>query len=248
MKKGKNVMIVTIAIICFLLMMVVFMQFKVTKQSKESNIDTMQEAELRQQLANWKTKYEETREKTLELTNTLETYKKESTSDVNTKQVLEAEYKTLEQALGKTDVEGEGIIITIREKTIDELSENEAINKLYPGQLTHIINTLKDAGAEAISINDERIIATSDIVMVGDVEDLTTLTIKINSKYIRTNEYVIKAIGDSSYLESSVLGKGGDIRELMELGGFDSNVKRTNKVRINKYNGEIKTKYMEEVN
>ncbi len=248
MKKGKNVMIVTIAIICFLLMMVVFMQFKVTKKSKESNIDTMQEAELRQQLANWKTKYEETREKTLELSNTLETYKKESTSDINTKQVLEAEYKTLEQALGKTDVEGEGIIITIREKTIDELSENEAINKLYPGQLTQIINTLKDAGAEAISINDERIIATSDIVMVGDVEDLTTLTIKINSKYIRTNEYVIKAIGDSSYLESSVLGKGGDIRELMELGGFDSNVKRTNKVRINKYNGEIKTKYMEEVN
>ena len=62
MKKGKNVMIVTVSIVCFLFMMIVFMQFKVAKQTQETDIDTMQETELRQQLANWKTKYEETNE------------------------------------------------------------------------------------------------------------------------------------------------------------------------------------------
>ena len=246
MKKGKNVMIVTVSIICFLLMMVVFMQFKVAKQTKETNIDTMQEAELRQQLSNWKTKYEETKEKTQEITNTLETYKKESSSDTNTKQALEAEYKTLEQALGKTDVEGEGIIISLREKSENELGENEYKTQIYANDLIYIINTLKDAGAEAISINDERIIASSDIVMVGDVNEfVNTLTIKINSKFIRTNEYEIKAIGNSTYLESSVFGKGGYITQIE---GINATSKKLNKVRINKYNGEIETTYMEEVN
>ena len=59
MKKGKISMIITIGLVCFLLVMIIFMQFKVVQESQESNIDSMQEAELRQELANWKTKYEE---------------------------------------------------------------------------------------------------------------------------------------------------------------------------------------------
>ena len=246
MKKGKNVMAVTISIVCFLLMMIVFMQFKVAKQTQETDIDTMQETELRQQLANWKTKYEETKEKTQEISNTLETYKKETSSDAKTKETLETELKTLEQALGKTDVEGEGLIISLREKKESELEENEYTTQIYANDLINIVNTLKDAGAEAISINDERIISTTDIVMVGDVdEEFNTLTIKINSKFIRSNEYEIKAIGNSSYLENSVFGKGGYITQ---IDGIVATAKKSNKVRINKYNGEIETKYIEEVN
>ncbi len=242
MKKGKYVMIITLSIVCFLLTLIIFMQFKVAKETKETNIDTMQEAELRQQLANWKTKYEETREKTEEISNTLETYKKESTSDIKTKQALEAEYKTLEQALGKTDVEGEGIIISLREKNENELSEDEFITPIVAEDLIYIVNYLKDAGAEAISINDERIINNTDIVDIGDF-----VNIKINSNYIRTNNYEIKAIGNSSYLESSIFGKGG-YAEQLNISGIKATVQKSNKVRINKYNGEIEKKYIEEVN
>ena len=242
MRKGKYVMITTLSIVCFLLTLIIFMQFKVAKETKETNIDTMQEAELRQQLANWKTKYDETREKTEEISNTLETYKKESTSDIETKQALEAEYKTLEQALGKTDVEGEGIIISLREKNENELSEDEFITPIVAEDLIYIINYLKDAGAEAISINNERIINTTDIVDIGDF-----VNIKINSNYIRTNNYEIKAIGNSSYLESSIFGKGG-YAEQLEISGIKATVQKSNKVRINKYNGEIEKKYIEEVN
>ena len=242
MRKGKYVMIITLSIVCFLLTLIIFMQFKVAKETKETNIDTMQEAELRQQLANWKTKYDETREKTEEISNTLETYKKESTSDIETKQALEAEYKTLEQALGKTDVEGEGIIISLREKNENELSEDEFITPIVAEDLIYIINYLKDAGAEAISINNERIINTTDIVDIGDF-----VNIKINSNYIRTNNYEIKAIGNSSYLESSIFGKGG-YAEQLNISGIKATVQKSNKVRINKYNGEIEKKYIEEVN
>lgn len=242
MKKGKYVMIVTLSIVCFLLTMIIFMQFKVAKETKETNIDTMQEAELRQQLANWKSKYEETKEKAEEISNTLETYKEETTSDTKTKVALEAELKTLEQALGKTDVEGEGIIISLSEKNESELSEDEYITPIVAEDLIYIVNSLKDAGAEAISINNERIINSTDIVDIGEY-----VNIKINSNHIRTSNYEIKAIGNSSYLESSIFGKGG-YAEQLNISGIKATVQKSNKVRINKYNGEIEKKYVEEVN
>ena len=242
MKKGKYVMIVTISIVCFLLMMIIFMQFKVTQKSREINIDTMQEAELRQQLANWKNKYEETKKKREEVSNTLETYKQESSSDSKTQETLEKELSTLEQALGKTDVEGEGIIINLREKKENELGEDESITPISANDLIYIVNSLKDAGAEAISINNERIIGITDIVDIGEY-----VNIKINSNYIRTNEFEIKAIGNSSYLESSIFGKGG-YAEQLEISGIKATVQKLNKIRINKYIGEIDFKYVEEVN
>ncbi len=242
MKKGKYVMIITLSIVCFLLTMIIFMQFKVAQETKETNIDTMQEAELRQQLANWKSKYDETKTKTEEISNTLETYKKETTSDSKTKEALETELKKLEQALGRTDVEGEGIIISLREKNENELSEDEFITPIVAEDLIYIVNYLKDAGAEAISINNERIINSTDIVDIGEY-----VNIKINSNYIRTNNYEIKAIGNSSYLESSIFGKGG-YAEQLDISGIKATVQKSGKVRINKYTGEIEKKYIEEVN
>ena len=240
MKNGKYVMTVTLVIVCFLLTMIIFMQFKVAQETKETNIDSMQEAELRQQLANWKSKYEETKKKTEEISNTLETYKKESSSDTKTQEALEDELKKLEQALGRTDVEGEGVVISLREKNDNELGEDEIITPIVSEDLIYIVNYLKDAGAEAISINDERIIGTTDIVDIGGNN------IKINSNYIRSNQYEIKAIGNSSYLESSIFGKGG-YAEQLDTSGIKATVQKSNKVKINKYNGGIESKYMEEV-
>lgn len=238
MKKGKTSMTITIGVVCFLLLMIIFMQFKVVQETEETNIDTMQEAELRQELANWKTKYEETKEKYDEISNTLETYKEESTSDNQTKETLEKELENLELALGKTDVEGEGAIITLSEKSESELGEDEEIISIRAEDLIYIVNYLKDAGAEAISINDERIVNTTDIADVGD-------SIKINSKYLRTNTFVIKAIGNSSYLESSIFGKGGYVEQLNTT-GIKAEIERTNKVQISKYNGDFEIKYMQE--
>ena len=238
MKKGKRSMIITIGLVCFLLVMIIFMQFKVVQESQESNIDSMQEAELRQELANWKTKYEETKSKNQETLNTLQTYKEESTSDEKTKQTLETELENLNMALGKTDVEGEGVIISLREKEENELGEDEEIASISAIDLVYIVNSLKDAGAEAISINGERIVNTTDMADVGG-------SIKINSRYLRTDTYEIKAIGNSSYLESSLFGKGGFVEQL-NTSGIKADIERNKKVTISKYTGDFETKYMQE--
>lgn len=238
MKKGKIVMTITIGIVCFLLTMIIFMQFKVVRETEETNIDTMQEAELRQELANWKSKYDETKERYDEISATLESYKEETSSDSQTKETLEAELENLELQLGKTDVEGEGVIITLSEKSEDELEEDEQIISIKAEDLVYIVNYLKDSGAEAISINDERIVNTTDIADVGDA-------VKINSKYLRTDTYTIKAIGNSSYLESSIFGKGGYAEQLSTT-GIKTEIQKLDKVEISKYNGEFEIKYIEE--
>ena len=239
MKKDKIIMTITIGIVCFLLAMVIFMQFKVVQEKEEANIDTMQEAELRQQLANWKTKYEETKEKYDKTIESINTYKEESLTDNKTKETLELELENLELALGKTNVEGEGIAITLSEKKQNELADEEEVVPIKAEDLIYMVNYLKDAGAEAISINDERVVNTTYLVDVGN-------SIKINGKYLRSNVYTIKAIGNGSYLESSIFGKGGYAEQLSTT-GINAKIEKSNKIQISKYSDEYETKYMEEV-
>lgn len=237
-KKGKIVMTVTIGIMCFLLIMIIFMQFRVVNETQETNIDVMQESELRQELANWKSKYEETKAKYDETIETLQTYKEESSAESDTRRTLETELHNLEQSLGKTDVEGQGVIIRLSEKTEQELSEDEKFYAITSEDLLNIVNYLLDAGAEAISINGERVVSTTNFADVGN-------TIKMNGQYIRENTYEIKAIGNSTYLESSIFGKGG-YAEVLNTSGIKAEIERSNKVQIGKYNGEYEVKYMKE--
>lgn len=69
--------------------------------------------------------------------------------------------------LGKTDVEGQGITITIKDIDNENLSEDEQVEPLSSEDILVIIDYLKLAGAEAISVNEQRIINMSDIVDIG---------------------------------------------------------------------------------
>lgn len=103
-----------------------------------------------------------------------------------------------------------------------------------------IVNALKLAGAEAIEINGERIINMSDIVTI---DSTSNSFIKVNGQRILA-PYVIKAIGNPTYLESALLGNGGHVDELKKW-GHDVSINKLNRVKINKYKDEIKTKYMQ---
>lgn len=242
-KKGKISVTISIAIVCFLLAMIIFMQFKIVYKTRQTDLNSMKESDLRTELTNWKSKYDETKQKYEETLATLRSYKEENSSDTTTKEKLEEELSNIELALGKTDVKGEGVIITLTEKTFEELGEDENMMPIEALDLYYIVNYLKDAGAEAISINGERVVNTTDIVDVGDEH---VSVIKVNSRYLRENTYVIKAIGNSSHLESSIFGKSG-YAEQLKTTGIKATIEKSNKVEISKYEGNFESKYMEEV-
>lgn len=235
--KEKLVMSITIGIACFALMLVMSMQFKVVKQTDITAIETMRESELKLELTAWNEKYNQLNEKYQEVVAKIEEYRNKRVSDKETAQLLEEEMQQLNEALGKTDVEGEGIVIQLIDKAGTQLSEDVMVEKIVAEDLLLVINELFAAGAEAISINGHRVITTTSIFDIN--EDI----LKVNGERI-TSPYVINAIGNPDYLKSAVSGKGGQVDALQEL-GHEVSVVTDKKIKIEKYNGEISSKYID---
>ena len=218
MKKGKITMIITIGISCFALVLVMFMQFKIVNETDITSIENMREAELRTELANWKSKYEETNQKYEETTQKIEEYKQTSQSNEETEKLVDEELSQVNLSLGKTDVQGQGIEVTLRE------NESEEIARINGDDLLVIVNSLK-------------------IINMSDIVDINETFIKVNGQRILA-PYVIKAIGNSSYLETALTGNGGHVDEMKKI-GQNISIEKMNKVKILKYDGEIKTKYIQ---
>lgn len=236
--KGKITLIITIGIACFVLAMIIFMQFKVVRETDITSIDTMREEDLKAELASWKTKYEEVEQRYNEVTEKLKKYNEESSSDAEAKKHLEEELNELNLILGLTDTQGSGLIMNIKDTEETEKLKNDELAPLdVASELMIIVNTLKEAGAEAISINDQRIVGTSDFVKINSF-------IKINGKRI-TSPYTIKVIGEPDYLKSSIIASGYEAKirdEYKQEISFEEKKKLT----IQKYDGDLTTRYIKE--
>lgn len=195
--KGKVILSISIGLVSLILTMVLFTQFKTVEKTDITAIETMRETELRDELASWKSKYEEIETKLEEREDKIEEYKQELSNNEDALEVLQSEVNEAESYLGYTEVQGEGIEVTLTDT-------DEAIIEYW--DLLYLVNELVSAGAEAISINDERVVSTTEIVPVNDT------IIFVNSKKI-AGPYVVKAIGDKKYLESALTIKGGYIDE-----------------------------------
>ena len=87
---------------------------------------------------------------------------------------------------GLTSVSGAGIVISLDDSGIVEGS------LVHDSYLTETVNILKAAGAQAISINGERIVATSEMLCLGP-------SIRVNGSRLFA-PYRIYAIGDADAL------------------------------------------------
>ena len=245
--KEKIVMSITVGIACFALMLVMFMQFKVVKQTDLTSIENMREEELRTELSEYRKKYSEIQEKYEETMNKIAEYQTEKESDEKTAKLLQSELDELSTYLGMTDVQGEGITIILTDNGGKELNDSrskEIITSISSLDLLRVIRDLFAAGAEAVSINEQRIVGTSDIFLIGSSN---TPFIQVNSQRI-TSPYVIKAIGNKSYLESAVSIKSSMVQALKEEGhGVEIQTSGYNRpVVIKAYTGTISNKYMKD--
>ncbi len=139
------------------------------------------------------------------LENDKEAFLASPANEVNAISKNELEY--LKLISGLTDVSGEGIIITLNDAETPD-SEDVMDYIIHDLDILNVLNELRLAGALAISINDERIISTSEQICAGP-------TIKINNNRYAV-PYEIKAIGDSNLLytamENSIV-----IQDMIEL-------------------------------
>ena len=116
-------------------------------------------------------------------------------------------------------------------------------NKFTSENLRYLVNELKYAGAEAISINGNRIVNLTDIATINDN------FIIMNNGEVRLNSpYEIKAIGDRKYLTSTLNMKNSGFVDLMKSNNLNVEVKESDNITIGKYTGNIKSNYIKEEN
>lgn len=129
---------------------------------------------------------------------------------------------------GLTEVTGNGVIITL-----NDAEERNPIKAewslLHDSDIFEVVNELKIGGAQAISINNERVISTTEVVCAGP-------TIRVNRNRYAV-PYEIKAIGDPKRLYSTFIESG--IYSTLKWLEIRVEIKEAKDIVIPKYNGNV---------
>ena len=230
--KGKGTMIFTIGAMVALLVYIMLMQFKTVEETDITTLEAMRETELIAEVASWKTKYEETAKKLVEVQGTITEYNEKIVNNQETSELLKKELQEANTKLGKTTVKGSGIVVTLSDNDFACIDDYD---------LLKLVNELRLAGAEAISINDIRITSMTDI------KNIAMGFIKIDSNSV-TSPYVIKAIGDQTYLESGLTLKTYGYMDFVIKGNDKTGkIERKDEIIIMATEREMKLEYAEEV-
>jgi uncharacterized protein YlxW (UPF0749 family) len=101
--------------------------------------------------------------------------------------------------------------------------------------IQRVINELRASGAEAFSVNDQRVVATTAIRCVG-------AAIQVNGVPL-TPPYVIRAIGDPATLAGALQLRDGIAEQLGQTDPSMISVQKANKLLLPSYNGSTMFKY-----
>ena len=150
-----------------------------------------------------------------------------------------ADQEKYKLAAGVVEVKGPGVIITLEDPAVDEEIGDSYSELIYRYDLIlELVNRLREAGAEAISINGHRIVNTTEISLAGD-------NVNINGTPTAP-PYAVKAIGKPDTLESAITIRFG-ILEQMRSYGIRTDMIRQDEIVIPRYSGVITFRYAKPV-
>ena len=227
MKKGKFTITITIGLMVLIFTAVLFIQFKTINQTDIASIENMREDELKSEISNFKQKSEELKKEIEETNIKIDEYKETITTGKEASQLLTQELEKQNNLIGKNDVKGSGIIVTLKDTNMKKITGED---------LRALLNELIAAGAEAISINGIRIVYDSYVVDIGGT------FISVNGTKI-VSPYEVKAIGDPKYLESGLSQKQYGYIDAKLEEEKDVTLERKDNIVINKYNGNLNMEY-----
>ena len=221
-----------------LLTMCIFIQINTIESATKSVGSTIRDnSGLKDELLSLQGKYEE-------LYNILEGKEKEleevrlnavANNEIDTQN--EAEIKNNEMLLGLTEVSGQGVIITLDENR--EVNPEEVLNisgyLVHEEDLLYIVNELFNSGADAVAINDQRIVNTTSIICDGNI-------IRINGKMVGV-PITIKAVGFPERMEYALSRPGGYLQK-MANDGVVVYTERSENITVPKYEGVYSYEYL----
>ncbi len=137
---------------------------------------------------------------------------------------------------GLSGVFGSGVEVTLNDSNIAaKPGENPNLYVLHDEDILRVLNELRAAGAEALAINSQRIVAASEIRCTGP-------TILINRNQRLTPPFVISAIGNQDNLVNSLKMRNGVI-DALQFWGIQVNVKKVAQINIPPLSGTMSFDY-----
>lgn len=148
--------------------------------------------------------------------------------------------ENLKRDIGLTEVSGEGLEIVLDDSPAVKRQEALAsdANLVQASDIRDVINILNAANAEAISINNQRVISSSAISSVGT-------NILVNNSHLAP-PFVINAVGDSEIMLQRLLNVKllPEIYAKREKGDILLEIQRKNRISIPIYNADLKANFL----
>lgn len=236
---NKKQIAITLGIMCLILSIAISIQIRTMNSAGSTASRTLADNELRDNVLRWKEKYDNLSQELKIVEKRLEEVRQQATQNDTSSRAKEEELKKNNTLLGLTNVSGSGIVIQIedgKDKSIFSI-DNPSDLLIHNDDLISLLNELRNAGAEAIEINEQRIIDTSSITCEGNI-------IKINGEKIGS-PFTIKAIGSQALLYGSIMREGSYLELMRERGVSIKKVSQEDTIYINKYKRTISPKYMQ---
>lgn len=235
--KNKNIALM-IGIVCCILTFLIVIQLNTVKNATATVGQSLKENTLRDEVLKWKERYDATYADLQKAESTLEKQRKKASENDGEAEKLQEELKINNTLLGLTDVSGKGVTITLKDNPTSDKALNVSLYLVHDADLRQVVYELKNAGAEAISINDQRVINNTSITCDGNV-------VQINGEKL-SSPFIIKAIGSPENLLGAYQRPGGYIESLNNT-GIPTDIKKSNNITIPKYNGVINYKYLKRI-
>ena len=234
----KKTQAIVLGVMCLILTIAICIQIKTVNSNGTTTSSNKNLNDLKTQVLKMKEKYEDTYQKLDNVQKELEEARNKVTSNDEELKSLEEKIRKYNVLSGTTEVTGQGVRITVTDATNSINSLIDPIELIvHDTDILEIVNELKNAGAEAIEVNGQRIAINTAISCDGNV-------IVINGEKV-SSPFEIKAIGLPERL-GTLNRPGGYLNELEEY-GIKTTFKEEEKTTIPKYIGITSFKYAKTV-
>lgn len=233
MKNGKYNFIIFIA--CIIIGILFVANFHMDDKMSAFNLTAREYHDLNAEKGTILKDIAKLRDKNDEYSDKIDDYEKSYKNEDEILGNVQKEIQYNNMIIGMTPVQGEGVEIVLSDG-IDSISDGYAddnlllVKTLHDNDMMEVINELKMAGAEAISVNNQRVILNSEI-MCG------WAFLSING--VKTpGPFTVKAIGNSTIM-NSVLNRTDGYIQLLRNRDIHVSISEEKNIEIPSYNGDV---------
>ena len=159
---------ITLGIACIILTIAICVQINTVNSTNTMVAQTFTENSLRDEVLKWQEKYDNISKELNNSEKNLDKIRADATKNDSTNSDIEKQITSNNNLLGMTNLVGQGIEIRAKDANPVNIGPFDDISNyvIHDSYLRMIVNELKNAGAEAISINDQRIVNSTAIICI----------------------------------------------------------------------------------